>query len=139
MAMCHPERSEGPPACLRRGFVAVCAARNDTLLAALFLLIALPSSAQTLFPRLSITGGTYFGKFATDVRADSGTLQGTQVNAERDLGLTASKKLPRFTLEWRPFEHHQLEASYFSASRNGFRSINTPIVSTDGFIPPRPR
>src|SRR5690348_13569607 len=28
---CHPERSEGSPACLRRGFLAVCAARNDTI------------------------------------------------------------------------------------------------------------
>ena len=90
--------------------------------------LALPASAQSLFPRLSITGGSYFSKFSTDVRSDSGTLQGTQVNAERDLGLTASKQLPRFTVAWRPFERHQFEASYFAASRSGFRSIDRPIV-----------
>ena len=91
-------------------------------------LIAFPAEAQNLFPRFSVTGGTYFSRFSTDVRADSGTLQGTQVNAERDLGLEPSKHLQRFTLEWRPFEHHEIEASYFSSSRSGFRQISTSIV-----------
>jgi hypothetical protein len=90
--------------------------------------IALPAHAQNLFPRFSVSGGAYLSRFSTDVRADSGTLQGTQINAERDLGLTASKHLRRYTLEWRPFERHQLEASYFEASRAGFRAIDGPII-----------
>ncbi|HEX9406556.1 MAG TPA: hypothetical protein VF975_04515 [Thermoanaerobaculia bacterium] len=92
------------------------------------MLAAVPASAQSLFPRLSLTGGSYFSRFSTDMRADSGTLEGTEVNAERELGLTSSKRLKRFTLEWRPFERHEFETSYFSASRNGFRDINGPIV-----------
>ena len=99
------------------------------------LLVAASANAQGLFPRFSVTGGTYFSQFSTDVRADSGTLQGTQVNAERDLGLTASKHLQRFTVEWRPLERHQLEASYFSASRRGFRAIDAPIVFNGRLYP----
>jgi hypothetical protein len=90
----------------------------------------MPAAAQELFPRFSVTGGMYRGNFATDVRADSAAqpFQGTQVNAERDLGLEPSKNLRRFTLQWRPFERHEFAGSYFSAARAGFREINGPIL-----------
>ena len=79
----------------------------------------------------------YRSTFSTDIRADSTPLQGTQINAERDLGLDRSKQLQRFTIQWRPFERHEITASYFSASRNGFREINTPIVFNGQVYPAR--
>ncbi|MBV9497068.1 MAG: hypothetical protein JOZ54_22710, partial [Acidobacteria bacterium] len=63
----------------------------------LLLLVALPVAAQELFPVFSVTAGGYAAGFSTDVRIDppAGSVTGTQLNVERDLGLDDSKSLQR--------------------------------------------
>ncbi|HEX9982081.1 MAG TPA: hypothetical protein VGF69_02350 [Thermoanaerobaculia bacterium] len=106
----------------------------------LLLCFALPLAAQepALFPRFSITGGGYFGNFETNVRVDeSESLEGTSVNLERDLGLEQSRNMQRFTVQWRPFNRHELAASYFNASRTGFEEIDREITFRDTTYPVR--
>jgi len=100
----------------------------------LFLLftVALPLAAQEslLFPRFSVTGGTSPGSFETNARIDPelGAQEGTLVSFERDLGLEDSRTLQRFGVQWRPFNRHELAASYFSAPRSGSKQITRTIV-----------
>src|SRR2546423_9651632 len=82
-----------------------------------------------LFPRVSVTGGRYAGRFTTDVRLDpDATGEGTRVGFERDLGLAPSEQLQRFALEWRPLDRHELAGSYFSSSPPGLPPINPDLV-----------
>ena len=94
---------------------------------------ALPLSAQDLFPRFSITGGTSPSSFETNVRIDPDdqSSEGTLVSFEDDLGLEDSRTMQRFGLQWRPFARHELAATYFSAPRSGREQINREIVFRD--------
>jgi hypothetical protein len=93
---------------------------------------ALPLAAQEslLFPRFSVTGGTSPASFETNARIDPefGVQEGTLVSFEHDLGLEDSRTLQRFGVQWRPFNRHELAASYFSAPRSGREQINRTIV-----------
>jgi hypothetical protein len=100
---------------------------------ALIFLIALPVAAQNVFPRFTLTGAAYRGDFSTDIRADDNALAGTEINAERDLGLTRAEGLKRFAVSWRPLDRHEISASYFKSSRSGLRQINVPITF-NGFV-----
>ena len=107
-------------------------------LAALFVFsLALPLSAQDLFPRFSITGATSASDFDTNARIDPENAggEGTLVSFERDLGLEDSRTLQRFGLQWRPFNRHELAATYFSAPREGFEQINRNITFRDEVYP----
>src|SRR5687767_9145154 len=97
---------------------------------AVLILLALPLSAQSLFPRFSITGGTSAANFDTNARIDPETTgeQGTVVSFENDLGLEDSRTLQRFSAQWRPFARHELAASFFSAPRDGVEQIDREIV-----------
>ncbi len=66
-----------------------------------FVLAALPLSAQDLFPRFSITGGTSPSTFETNARIDpdNGATEGTLVSFEDDLGLEDSRTMQRFGLQ----------------------------------------
>ena len=102
------------------------------------LLLAAPLSAQPLFPRFSFLAAGYSGKMNTDIRFDpktTGLPPGTTINLERDLGLRTSNDIKRFAIEWRLLDRHQLDASYFSARRNGFRNINEQITFGDQTYP----
>lgn len=98
----------------------------------LVLLAAMPLFAQDslLFPRFSVTAGSSAGEFETNARIDpdDASSQGTLIRFERDLGLDDAKTLPRFGLQWRPFTRHELAASHFAASREGFAQIDREIV-----------
>ena len=98
----------------------------------LLLALALPLAAQEspLFPRFSVSGGAYSGRFDTNVRIDPDALagEGTTVGFERDLGLEKTKQLRQFRLQWRPFARHELAATHFSSSRRGFQQIDREIV-----------
>lgn len=98
----------------------------------LLVLAALPLAAQEapLFPRFSISGGAYSGRFDTNVRIDPDELagEGTTVGFERDLGLEKTKQLQQFRVQWRPFARHELAATYFATSRQGFEQIDREIV-----------
>jgi hypothetical protein len=103
------------------------------------LVIALPLAAQDspLFPRISLTGGSYRGAFTTDVRLDPDATGsgGTTVNFERDLGLEDSKNLTRATLQWLPLRRHELAATYFATSRAGLQQINRDITFRNRVYP----
>jgi hypothetical protein len=77
------------------------------------------------FPRFSVTAAGYDASFTTDVRVDP---TGTPISLERDLNLDRSKRTNDFSVRWRPFDRHELAASYVSASRSGFRAIDEEIV-----------
>ncbi|HEX9162288.1 MAG TPA: hypothetical protein VF980_11325 [Thermoanaerobaculia bacterium] len=104
-------------------------------------LLAAPLSAQqtaAVFPTFALTGGGYSGEMTTDIRLDpltTGLPPGTTVNLERDLGLQTTNNIHRFTAEWRPFARHELDASYFSARRTGFRNIDQVITFGDVSFP----
>lgn len=103
----------------------------------LLLALALPLSAQDIFPRFSVTAATSPADFETNVRIDPETAgaTGTLVNFERDLGLEDSRTLQRFGLQWRPFHRHELALAYFSAPRNGLQQIDREIVFRDQVYP----
>ncbi len=107
------------------------------LLLAVVLIAAWPLSAQDLFPRFSITGGTSPSSFDTNVRIDpdAGGSEGTLVSFEDDLGLESSRTIQRFGLQWRPFSRHELAAAYFSAPRSGLEQIDREIVFRDETYP----
>jgi len=108
-----------------------------TALLAFTLTLPLLAQDSSLFPRFSVTGGTSMADFRTDVRIDPDELstEGTLVSFERDLGLEASKSLPRFTVQWRPFVRHELAASHFSAKRGGVQQIDREITFRDEVYP----
>jgi hypothetical protein len=65
----------------------------------------------------------------TNMRLDpSGGLPGTDLNAERDLGLDSSDLLPKFQAMVRVGERHRLRFDYFSLDRTGQTTLTTPIV-----------
>ncbi|HEX8172789.1 MAG TPA: hypothetical protein VF824_19795 [Thermoanaerobaculia bacterium] len=94
------------------------------------LFTTVPLSAQSVFPRFSLTAATSPASFETNARIDPETTgeAGTRIGFERDLGLEDSRTLQRFGLEWRPFRRHELAATYFSAPRRGFQQIDREIV-----------
>lgn len=103
------------------------------------LLFALPAAAQELFPRISITGGSYFGNFSTDARVDptaaAGGGEGTALNIERDLGLESKKDLRRLTAQLRLGNRGELAGSWFTSSRTGFANIDREIRFRDSIYP----
>lgn len=96
----------------------------------ILLLLAFPLTAQELFPRFSLIGGSSTSSFDTNARIDpEGTgEEGTLVSFENDLGLEDSTTLERFQLQWRPFARHELAATFFSAPREGMEQIDREIV-----------
>lgn len=106
---------------------------------ALALLLAVPAAAQesALFPRFSLTYGSYAGGFDTDVRVDDTTTEavGTEINLESELGLDDAEQLGRFAVRWRPFNRHELAATYTAARRSGFEAIDREITFEDNTYP----
>ena len=100
------------------------------------MLLATPLCGQA-FPRFGVSAGQYGGNFTTDalVNPTSGSVQGTAVNLERDLGLASSKSVQRFAIEWRPFNRHELAASYVAANRSGTALLTRQIVFQDRTYP----
>ena len=103
----------------------------------LLLVLAVPASAQDLFPRFSLTAATSPAEFETNARIDPETLggTGTLVSFERDLGLEDSRTLQRFGLQWRPGHRHEFALAYFSAPRSGLQQIDRDIVFRDQVYP----
>jgi hypothetical protein len=106
--------------------------RVDGMRTIALLLLALPLAAQEspLFPRFSVSGGAYSGRFDTNVRIDPDERDGggTEIGFERDLGLERSRQVPQVRVQWRPFARHELAATYFATSRRGFEQIDREVV-----------
>ena len=104
------------------------------------LCVAAPAVAQRnreLFPTFTLAGGGYLGDFGTKIRVDPHIegLQGTTIDLEKNLGLESSRTLTRLGMQWRPFQRHELELSYFSTKREGRRVIDRQIVYEDTTFP----
>lgn len=64
----------------------------------------------------------------TTVRLDSDEGEGTEVDAEDDLGLDRVALRPRIGFRWRPGRRHELEASYLTISRSGVKTLDGDIT-----------
>lgn len=89
--------------------------------------ISTPLAGQTAPNHLYDTFrvGAYLSgiSLGSTVRIDGGEGQGTEVDAEDDLGLARTKFQPRFALRWRPGRRHELEVGYQFARRSGEKVI----------------
>lgn len=67
----------------------------------------------------------------TTIRVDGSQGNGTELDAEGDLGLARSKFQPRFSLRWRPGRRHELELGYQFARRTGEKVLEKEITYGD--------
>ena len=98
----------------------------------------LPARAETnyLWPRFSLTAGSY--RITTDdtIRIDASAERlGTEVNWEEDLGLPDTDSLATFGLDWGFAPKHSLGFRYYSMEREGSRSIDRTITIGDVTFP----
>lgn len=68
---------------------------------------------------------------SSNVRVDGSQGEGTEVDAEDDLGLSRIKIQPRFAGRWRPGRRHELEAGYQFARRDADRQITRDFDFAD--------
>jgi len=76
---------------------------------------------------LSVTGVI----LNSDIRIDGSGGNGTDVDAEDDLGLEKTKIQPRASLRWRPGRRHELEAGYQWARRSADKRLSRDIEFGD--------
>jgi hypothetical protein len=83
-------------------------------------------SGDPLTDRFSISLGTFFLETNTTVRVDGQGTRGTQVDLERDLGLS---NVTRFRADayWRFKERHKLRVMYFETRQSSSRQIDREI------------
>lgn len=107
------------------------------LVLAALLLAAVSSSLPGQTVKNHLYDKFQIGAYATDVilgstiRVNGSQGNGTDVDAEDDLGLAKSKFQPRFDFRWRPGRRHELELGYQFARRSGERKLTKDIVFDD--------
>ncbi|HKA58123.1 MAG TPA: hypothetical protein VKD28_05875 [Gemmatimonadales bacterium] len=67
----------------------------------------------------------------TNIRVDGSNGNGTDVDAEDDLGLETRRLEPRFAVRWRPGRRHELEVGYQFARRSSTRVLDRDITFGD--------
>jgi hypothetical protein len=110
-----------------------------TLLPAIGLafLSAVSLTAQTRVQRVSLYDKFQFSLSLTDVilnsdfRVDGSGGNGTDVDAEDDLGLDQHKLQPRGAMRWRPGRRHEIEAGYQFARRSANKILERDITVAD--------
>lgn len=110
-----------------------------TLLPALglALLAVLPLAAQSRVQRVNLYDKFQFSLSLTDVilnsdlRVDGSGGNGTDVDAEDDLGMDKHKLQPRGAMRWRPGRRHEIEAGYQFARRSADRRLERDITIGD--------
>ena len=105
---------------------------------ALALAGSLPAGAQAnyLWPKFSLTAGSYSASAENTIRIDaSTTVAGTEIELERDLDLPDDQSLAAFGLDWGFAERHSLGFRYYSYDRDGSRSIDRTFVIDDVTYP----
>jgi hypothetical protein len=98
----------------------------------------LPAHAETnyLWPRFSLTGGSY--RITTDdtIRIDATAERtGTEVRLEADVGLPDSESLATFGVDWGFAARHSLDFRYYSLDREGSRAIDRTFTIGDVVFP----
>lgn len=114
------------------------AAGTLALAFALVLAGALPACAETdyLWPKFSLTGGSYWVDTEATVRIDASTeAAGTEVQLEGELGLPESTSLASFGLDWGFADRHSLSFRYYSYDREGSRTISRNVTVGDVTFP----
>jgi len=82
--------------------------------------------------RMNLNLGGFLTARGTDIRIDSKSLgQGTQINAEDDLGLDKNTNVFRADFYFRFNQHHRLDTSYYDLTRTSFHPINKTIQYGD--------
>lgn len=67
----------------------------------------------------------------TNIRVDGSNGNGTDVDAEDDLGLETRRLEPRFAVRWRPWRRHEFELGYQFARRSSARVLDRDITFGD--------
>jgi hypothetical protein len=97
--------------------------------------LAAAEAGNPLTDRFSLSLGTFLLDTSTQLRIDgTGGRTGTQVDAERDLGLHNSDSF-RIDGYWRFKERHKLRILYFNTSRKNTRTIDEDITIRDQVFP----
>jgi hypothetical protein len=93
-----------------------------------------------LWQRGALVVAGYASSSDSRVRADaSGSLQGTDLHLEGDLGLDRGSSVGRFGLELFPRPRHELSLTYYRLSRAGERDTDEPIRFGDLAFPAHSR
>jgi len=109
--------------------------RSLALVSLLLAALATPLAGQAvrnhLYDKFQI--GAHFTDviLGSTIRVNGPQGEGTDVDAEDDLGLSKSKFQPRFDVRWRPGRRHELELGYQFARRSGDRTLNKDIEFGD--------
>lgn len=103
------------------------------------LLVAASLTAQgtqpNLYDRLQVGASLTTVILNTNIRVDGSNGNGTDVDAEDDLGLETSRLEPRFAVRWRPWRRHEFEAGYQFARRSGAQTLQRDITFGDSTYP----
>jgi hypothetical protein len=73
--------------------------------------------------RFTIGIGVYLTSFDSSIRLDSGSLRGTRIDLEKDLGLDASQSLFRVDARYRFARRQYLVLSYYDINRSADRTL----------------
>ena len=104
-------------------------------LAGLAILAAGPVSAQeqnaSLYHKWEISPSVTSAILNSNIRIDSESGVGTDIDAEDDLGLQTVRWEPRLMARWRPGRHHEIEGGYQFARRNNEHQLDRTITIRD--------
>ena len=109
--------------------------RSLALVSLLLAALATPLAGQTvrnhLYDKFQV--GAHFTDviLGSTIRVNGPQGEGTDVDAEDDLGLSKNKVEPRFDVRWRPGRRHELELGYQLARRSGDRTLDKDIEFGD--------
>jgi hypothetical protein len=103
------------------------------------LLVTAPLAAQgphaKLYDRLQVSLSLTTVFLNTNIRVDGSNGNGTDIDAEDDLGLAKDRLEPRLVVRWRPWRRHEFEGGYQFARRSAERVIQRDITFGDRTYP----
>ncbi|MGY3266744.1 hypothetical protein [Lysobacter sp. HA35] len=99
------------------------------LLASFLMLAAVPMAAQAVTPldTFSARFGGYIKQFDTQVRADNATVQGSEVDLDRDLDLGQGNAIAYINMSWRPLDNHEFGIGYYQDDTSASRQLSRTI------------
>jgi hypothetical protein len=93
------------------------------------------SSRNHLYDKLQLDLSGAAVILGSNVRVDGSNGNGTDLDAEDNLGLAKTKFQPRGSIRWRPGRRHQLELGYQFARRTAEKTLERDIVFADSTYP----
>src|SRR5262245_23651045 len=85
--------------------------------------LAAQGTKPNLYDRLQFGASITTVILNTNIRVDPSNGNGTDVDAEDDLGLETRRLEPRFAVRWRPWRRHEFELGYQFARRSSTRVL----------------